>query len=227
MNNLKSYSAVITAILLHAGLSYAGEGNQPKFTHPRDISNPYLPLAELKQDILVSKDEKVERTARPEIKKVFEINGQKVESLTVEDKEFADGKLAEITLDYFAQDDDGNVYYLGEDVDEYKDGKVTGHNGAWLFGKDTQTPGILIPAHPKVGDKFRSEDVPKVTTEEDEVVSVTETVTVPFGTFKNCIKVKETPSDGKIEYKFYASGVGCIEELESDGSVKLKSHTKR
>jgi hypothetical protein len=199
----------------------------PPFSHPREITNPYLPLASLKQDILENKSERVERTAKPEVKKTFVIGGQTIEALAVEDTEFVGGKLAEITLDYFAQDDDGNVYYLGEDVDEYKNGKVSGHSGAWRLGKDTQTPGVLMPAHPKVGDKFMSEDVPKITWEKDEVVSISETVTVPAGTFFNCVKIKETASDGDTEIKFYAPGVGCIEEIERKTGLPLKSHTTK
>ena len=199
----------------------------PPFSHSREITNPYLPLASLKQDILENKSERVERTAKPDVKKTFVIGGQTIAALAVEDTEFVGGKLTEITLDYFAQDDDGNVYYLGEDVDEYKNGKVSGHSGAWLLGKDTQTPGVLMPAHPKVGDKFMSEDVPKITWEKDEVVSISETVTVPAGTFPNCVKIKERASDGATEYKFYAPGVGCILEAESDGELPLKSHTTK
>jgi hypothetical protein len=202
----------------------AGEKAAPVFSHPREITNPYLPLASLKQDVLENKDERVERAAKPEVKKTFQIGGQTVAALAVEDKEFAGGKLAEITLDYFAQDDAGNVYYLGEDVDTYSDGKISGHSGAWLLGKDTPVPGVLLPAHPKVGDKFRSEDVPNITVEEDEVVSVSEIVTVPAGTFHDCVKIKEKASDGDVEYKFYAPGVGCIKEVESGGALPLKSH---
>jgi hypothetical protein len=150
-----------------------------------------------------------------------------VDSLVVEDREFEDGKLTEVTLDYFAQSDDGAVYYLGEDVDEYENGKVTGHSGAWLYGVHTQRPGVLMPAHPRVGDKFKSEDVPKITTEDDEVLSVNETVTVPAGKFQNCIKIKEVLSDGGTEYKYYAPRVGCVRELPVDGDVPLKSHTTR
>jgi hypothetical protein len=198
----------------------------PRFSHSREITNPYLPLASLKQDILENKTERVERTAKPEVHKTFQIGGQTVEALTVEDREFtASGDLTEATLDYFAQDDDGNVYYLGEDVDEYKNGKVSGHGGAWLLGKDTQRPGLLMPAHPKIGDTFKSEDVPKITWEVDEVVSLSETVTVPAGTFQNCVKIKETASDGDTEIKFYAPDVGCIEEVESGGGLPLKSHS--
>jgi len=114
---------------------------------------------------------------------------------------------------------------LGEDVDEYKNGVVSGHSGAWLLGKDTKTPGVLMLAHPKVGDQFMSENVPKITWEKDTVVSLSETVTVPAGTFANCIKVKEKASDGTTEYKFYAPDIGCIKEVESGGGLLLVTHT--
>ena len=197
----------------------------PKFSHPRNITNPYLPLASLKQDVLENKSLRVERKARADVHKTIQVGGQTIEVLTVEDREYnSNGELTEATLDYFAQDDDGNVYYLGEDVDEYKNGKVNGHSGAWLLGKDTQKPGLLMPAHPKVGDKFKSEDAPPITWEADEIVSLSETAAVPAGTFSNCLKIKERASDGDTEYKLYAPGVGCIEEIEGKDPLVLKSH---
>jgi hypothetical protein len=200
-----------------------------KFSHPRDIYNPYLPLAYLKQDILTGTEEgakvRVERTLMPDQHKTFTIAGQEVEALAMEDREFHDGALEEVTLDYFAQDDAGNVYYLGEDVDDYKNGQVTGHDGAWLLGKDTQTPGVILPAHPKVGDKFQSEVVSKEVSESDEVVSTPETVTVPAGTYADCLKVKETTGDGATEYKYYAPGVGVVREVPPTGDEPLASHT--
>ncbi len=202
-----------------------------KFSHPRDITNPLLPLAYLKQDILEGTEAgakiRVERTLLPKKHKTFQIAGQKIDSLVMEDREFKDGKLAEVTLDYFAQDDEGNVYYLGEDVDEYENGKVVNHEGAWLLGKDTQNPGVIIPAHPKVGDKFKSEDVNKEIYEEDEIVSVSETVSVPAGTYENCVKVKETLADGTTEFKFHAPGVGWVREVPQGGDEVLISHTTR
>jgi hypothetical protein len=203
----------------------------PKFSHSREITHPYLPLGLVNEDILEGQEDgkqaRVERTAKPDLHKTFKLGKQKVEALVIEDRVFEDGKLMEVALDYFAQADDGTVYYLGEDVDEYKDGKVVGHEGAWLLGVHTQTPGVLLPANPKVGDKFKSEEVPKITTEGDEVMSLSETVTVPAGTFQNCLKVKELLSDGKTEYKYYAKGVGCVKELPADGELALKSHTTR
>lgn len=107
----------------------------PVFTHPKEITNPYFPIGTLEQDILVSKDERVERTAKPGIDKSILWHGKEIHALVVEDREVVDGKLEEVALDYFAQSDDGTVYYLGEDVDEYKDGKVSGHSGAWVAGQ--------------------------------------------------------------------------------------------
>ena len=158
-----------------------------KFSHPRDITNPYLPLASLKQDILEGTEDgkktRVERTLMPNKRRTFTIGNQEVESLVMEDRGFVDGKLEEVALDYFAQDDDGNVYYLGEDVDEYTDGRVTSHDGSWLFDRDTTIPCIVMPAQPEVGDQFKSENVSKEINESDEVISLTETATVPAGTY--------------------------------------------
>jgi hypothetical protein len=202
-----------------------------KFSHPRDITNPYLPLASLKQDILEGKEGgksvRVERTIKPDLRKTFKVGKQKVEALVMEDREFENGELAEVALDYFAQADDGTVYYLGEDVDEYRGGKVAGHSGAWLYGKQAKVPGVIMPAQPKVGDKFRPEDVPPITTEDDEVLAASETVTVPAGNYESCLKVKEVLSDGSVEYKYYAKGVGCVREVPEGGDLQLKSHTTR
>lgn len=199
-----------------------------KFSHPRDITNPYLPLVALKQDILEGKEGtktvRIERTAKPELHKTFKIGKQTVGALAVEDREFENGELSEVAMDYFVQADDGTVLYLGEDVDEYKNGKVASHSGSWMFGKDTKTPGVLMPGNPKVGDRFKSEDVSKDINEVDEVMSLSETVTVPAGTYKNCLKIKEKLADGEIEYKYFASGIGCVREVPAEGDVLLKSH---
>ena len=201
-----------------------------KFSHPREITNPYLPLASLKQDILEGTEDgkkvRIERTMKPEIRKTFQIGGKEVEVLVMEDREIEDGELTEVALDYFAQSDDGTVYYLGEDVDIYKGGQVTGHSGAWLYGKDTQTPGVIIPGSPKVGDHFKSEDVSATINESNEVVSVSETVKTPAGIYHDCVKVREALADGSIEYKCYAKGVGVVrEQTPPNGDVLLKSHT--
>jgi hypothetical protein len=202
-----------------------------KFSHPRDITNPYLPLASLKQDVLEgkegSKTVRIERTAKPDLHKKFKIGKQTVEALAVEDRETENGELAEVAMDYFVQANDGTVLYLGEDVDEYKNGKIVSHEGSWMFGKDTKTPGVMMPGQPKVGDVFKSEDVSKDINEVDEVLAIGETVTTPAGTYPNCLKLKENLADGSIEYKYFAPAVGCVREVPAEGDVLLKSHTTR
>jgi hypothetical protein len=199
-----------------------------KFSHPREITNPYLPLGSLQQDVLEGKEGgktvRIERTAKPSVRKTFKINKQTVEALAVEDREWENGQLAEVALDYFVQADDGTVLYLGEDVDEYKAGKLASHEGSWLFGKDTKIPGVMMPATPKVGDVFKSEDVSNEIHEVDEVLALSETVTVPTGTYEKCLKLKETLADGEIEYKYFAPGVGCVREVPAEGDVLLKEH---
>ena len=201
------------------------------FSHPRDITNAYLPLALLKQDVLEgSEDGKkvhIERTLKADLHKTFVVAGRTVEALAVEDREIEDGVLAEVATDYFAQDDAGTVYYLGEDVDEYRDGKVAGHEGSWLLGRDTQKPGVILPGHPRLGDKFKTEDVSKDINESDEVVSLTEDVVVPAGTYRDCVKVTEKLADGTTEHKYYARGVGVVREVPAVGDVRLQSHTAR
>jgi hypothetical protein len=227
---IKIIAGAAAVVMLIAGCASENSttGTQaelPKFSHSREITNVYLPLGSLKQDILKNDEERVERTGKPDVHKTFQVGDQTVEALAVEDREYnSNGELTEATLDYFAQDDDGNVYYMGEDVDEYKNGQISGHGGAWLYGKDTQHLGVVMPAHPRAGDKFKSENAPPITWEADEIVSSTETATVPAGTFQNCVKIKENSSDGDLEYKLYAPGTGCVEEIEGTAPLSLKSH---
>lgn len=214
-----------------AGKKAIGAG---KFSHPRDITNPYLPIATLKQDILEGSEEgkkvRVERTLLPEKHRAFTFDGQTFDSLVYEDRAFANGALEEVAIDYFAQDDAGTVYYLGEEVTDYDaSGKAldSGKAESWMLGTDTNQPGVVMPGNPKVGTKFKCEDVSKTINESDEVVAVGETVTVPAGTFTDCLKIKETLGDGSVEYKWYAKGVGAVREMPSDGDELLKSHTTR
>jgi hypothetical protein len=199
-----------------------------KFSHPTEITNPYLPLSLLKHDVLEGNEDgkkvHIDRIPRPDVHKVFKVAGQDVEAAAFEDRETEDGELAEVTIDYFAQDDAGNVYYFGEDVDEYKDGKVVGHEGGWLLGKDTPDPGVILPAEITVGDKFRSEDVSSEISEKDEIVSLSEDVTVPAGTFVDCVKVREQPAGENPEYKYCAKGVGVVREVPVGGDVVLITH---
>jgi hypothetical protein len=199
----------------------------PVFTNPTSITNPYLPLSSLNLHVLEGQEEgaplRVELTRKTGTK-TFTVNGKQVETLILEERESVDGELAEVSLNYFAQADDGTVYYFGEDVDDYEDGEVVDHSGAWLYGVHTQKLGVIMPAQPKVGDRFRPEDVAGITREDGTVVSVSETVTVPAGMFTNVLRVREDHPDDEVEFKYYAPGVGLIKEVEEDEEVSLISH---
>ena len=142
-----------------------------------------------------------------------------VKTRVVEERETKNEKLIEVSRNYFAIDKTtGDVYYFGEDVDTYTDGKVTGHGGAWLAGVDGARFGLMIPGKPKVGDKYYQEVAPKVAMDRAEVVSVTDEVKVPAGDFKNSLRTRETSAlEPGSEDKLYAAGVGLLK----DGSFVL------
>ncbi len=199
----------------------------PVFTNPTALTNPYLPYASMIRDTLQGTEGGqsvlIQRT-RMSGTKTFTMNGQTFEAMILEDRDSVNGVMEEVTLDYLAQSDDGTVYYLGEDVDIYQGGQVVSHDGGWLLGVNTNVAGILMPGQPAVGDKFRGEDVTGVTREDDEVLSVSETVTVPAGTYTNCVKIRETGSDGSVEYKYYAPNVGVVREAPAGGGLDLTAH---
>ncbi|MBI4873657.1 MAG: hypothetical protein HY822_03375 [Acidobacteria bacterium] len=140
-----------------------------------------------------------------------------VETRVVEDRETKNGQLAELTRDYYAIDSrTSDVCYFGEDVDEYRNGKVTGHPGAWLSGVKGARFGLMMPGTVQVGQKFYQEQAPGVAMDRAEVVGVGETVTMPAGVFNNCVHMKETSAleKGLAGHKWYAPGVGLVKDGE-------------
>src|SRR2546423_6717139 len=120
----------------------------PVFSHPTRILNPYLSFGTLKEDILVGKSgSQSARWERSSLNRTrtFMFHGKPVETMIVVDKDFVAGQLEEVTFDYFAESDAGGVYYFGEDVDEYQNGQVVGHSGAWHYGVDTNILGLIMP----------------------------------------------------------------------------------
>ena len=140
-----------------------------------------------------------------------------VETRVVEDRETKNGRLIELTRDYYAIDSATNdVYYMGEDVDVYKNGKVVSHEGSWLSGVNGAKFGLMMPGAPKTGQKFYQELAPGVGMDRAEIVSGGERITVPAGTFDKCIHVHETSKleKGASEHKWYAAGVGPVKDAE-------------
>ena len=121
------------------------------------------------------------------------------------------GDLVEDTYDYYAQDSAGNVWYFGEDTKAYS-GTAVSTAGTWYGGIDCALPGIVMNANPQVGDSYRQEYLPGEAEDQADVVSLTESVTVPYGTFTNCVMTKEYTAlaPGDVENKYYCENVGMV-----------------
>ncbi|MBI5472130.1 MAG: hypothetical protein HY961_07270 [Ignavibacteriae bacterium] len=143
-----------------------------------------------------------------------------VETRVVEERESVDGALVEVSRNFFAVGKQTkNIYYFGEEVDMYREGKVVSHEGAWQSGVRGARYGLMMPADPLRGSRFYQEVAPDVALDRAEVISTTEAVKTAAGRFKNCLKVEETTPlepDTK-EAKLYAKNIGLIR----DGSLSL------
>jgi hypothetical protein len=195
-----------------------------RFSHPTRIDNPFLPISEFHRCRLSGRDEgdpiSVTRTVLGRTRR-FRIDGRTVHAAVVRDRVTSRGSLIESTHDFFAQNDGGSVYYLGERVSEYEHGKLVSHEGQWMVGKDTRHPGLLMPAHPRFGDSWRSERVPGVSHEIDRVVRVNGHDRIGDRRYRHVITVREDARPPReIEFKRYARGTGVI--TEANGSVRLR-----
>ena len=178
-------------------------------------TNPYFILEPGYFLLLESGGEQLKVTVLDETRKVGN-----VETRVVEERETKDGKLVEVSRNYFAISKRTNaVFYFGEDVDMYKDGKVTSHEGAWISGVNGARFGMMMPGTPLLSAKYYQEIAPRVAQDRAEIVSLSETLKTPAGEFKNVLKIAETtPLEiGAKEFKYYARGVGLIQ----DGDLKL------
>lgn len=135
-----------------------------------------------------------------------------VEALTYRDRVFVEGVLVEDTRDYLAQDKEGNVWYFGEEVDNYEDGVLKDHEGSFMAGEDGAKPGIWIKAEQIVGDSYRQEYYPGEAEDIREVVAVDQTVTTELATYTGCVQTFDwTPLDLESrEHKYHCPEVGAL-----------------
>jgi hypothetical protein len=154
-----------------------------------------------------------------------------VRTVVVHDSVFTDGELTEDTFDWYASDQFGNVWYFGEDSREIDHGQVVSTEGSWEAGVNNARAGIIMEAHPHVGDQYRQEFAAGVAEDMAEVVSLDKSVPLPAGwpmmslffptnPFEHCIKTRETSpfEPTVVGWKYYAPGIGVVLELERDGN---------
>jgi len=148
------------------------------------------------------------------------------EARVVRDTVNVDGELAEDTWDWYAQDADGNVWYLGEDTAEYENGEVTTREGSWESGMDGALPGVVMLGDPQVGTSYRQEFLEGEAEDYAEVVSLDETVEAGGETYTGCLKTNDLSAiDPDLdESKYYCSGIGTVLVEEPDATEELISY---
>jgi len=180
--------------------------------------NPFFILEPGFQLTFASKDEKLTITVLDEI---VPVGG--VTTRVVEEREWKAGKLVEVSRNYFAIcQDTQDVFYFGEEVDDYQDCAVIGHGGAWRADQPGTKPGLIMAGSPRLGMKYYQEIAPGVAMDRAEVVDLEASLKTPAGMFEHCLKTREGSAlkPQEEESKLYAPGIGLIK----DGGMLLTQH---
>lgn len=225
MSNKITFLAVALMFLVSGAYVHAAEPMLPDFesaifSDPTTIDNPWYTLP---VGVVFSYEGESENGRETETVEntgdTKEIMG--ISAVVQRDLVYLDGELIEDTRDYLAQDDEGNVWYLGEDVDNYEDGVLVDHEGSWLAGEDGAQPGFWITAHPKKGDVYYQEFLKGEAEDVAQVMSLNAKVKTDLGVFKGCLKTKDTTrlEPGVVEYKYY-----CLQEGMLVQEVNKKDH---
>ena len=215
---------IVLAPLTHA-LAANGPGSRPAPTCPgfsagnfrksTSIDNPYFPVV---PGTRFTYKGTVHKTPVVDIVTVTHntrtLDG--VKTIEVRDQVFEAGVLTEDTLDWYGQDDQGNVWYFGELATQLPAGT---HDGSWTAGVNGAQPGYIMEAAPNVGDVYCQENAPGAAQDAAQVLSVTASRSVPFGTFTgNVLQTKDySLLEPKNENKFYEPGVGMLEAISITG----------
>lgn len=211
----------------------------PVFSTPLHITNAYFPFQPGGAKVFTGTDGRKRVIAVDvylEETRDFALHGATVTCRIMREYAYERGDLIEIADNYFAQSDDGTVYYFGEVVDNYEGGVVANHNGSWLVGGpqagdplDTAVatvPAVFMPGTPALGDIFKPEDLFPLVDETAEIVAVGKTVQVPAARFTEVIILKETTQlSPAVERKWYAPGVGVIMVKGKTEVLKLAAST--
>jgi hypothetical protein len=203
-----------------AARSTLPQGSDPVKLDPADftteIDNPYWPISKGKRWVYRNAEEHIVVTRTSRKKTVAGIPAVVLTDVVTSP---GSGDYVEVTKDWYAQDADGNVWYLGEDTKEYENGRVASTEGSWEHGVDGAYAGIIIPADPKPGLEYRQEYYKGEAEDAAKVLSLDATAKAPFGTFENCLKTEDTTrlEPDVVEYKYYAKNVGPVLRTNAEG----------
>ena len=226
---------VTVAGIWQGGIAAAGtcpvalpQGDEPVTLDPADfverIDNPYLPFLPGSRWVYRETDteggrQRVKVTVTSRTRAILGID-----ATVVHDKVTERGDLIENTFDWYAQDECGNVWYLGENTKEYEDGKIVSTAGSWEAGVDGAQAGVVMPGEPQVGLSYRQEYLEGEAEDAAEIVSLDEQAEVPFGHFQDVLLTKEiTPIEPNVlELKLYAPGIGMVLAVGISGGSDLE-----
>ena len=137
----------------------------------------------------------------------------------VRDTAREDGAIVEDTIDWYAQDSAGNLWYLGEQTAEFENGKIVSRHGSFEAGRNGAQPGIILPAHPEVGQRYRQEYLKGEAEDIGQVLATDEQIQVPAGHYRHAVLTKDTSGiePDVVEYKLYGPGVGPALTLTASG----------
>ena len=210
-------------LLLLAGCGGSGVTSLPRGAEPANldpaefvprIDNPYWPMARGSKWVYRENDSRDEVTVSNRTKRILGIA-----ATVVHDVVSGDGEVTEDTWDWYAQDRDGNVWYLGEDTKEYESGKLKTTTGSWEAGVEGAEAGVIVPGKPEIGLTYRQEYEQGEAEDEGRILSLDERVQVPFGTFDHVLMTKDYSrlEPNMLEHKFYAKGVGPVLTIAVSG----------
>jgi hypothetical protein len=222
--------ALVAIVVVAAGCGEGSTGALPSGSEPvsldpadfsTEITNPYWPMAP--GDCLIYREtgdggaaRRVVVTVTPDTKTIMGIDARVVHDVVSED-----GQVIEDTFDWYAQDADGNLWYLGEDTKEYENGKLKTTEGSWEAGVDGAQPGIIVPAQPEPGMSYREEYYKGHAEDGASVLTLDALAKVPYGTYDNLLQTRNYSGiePDVVEEKFYASGIGPVLEVTISGGV--------
>ena len=183
----------------------------PRFSNPTNVTNPLFPISKLHSVVLngrvSGKAFRTETTLLSETRVIEWSKGRCVKTLVSQYFAYLDGRIEEVALDFYAQGDDGSVWYFGEDVYNYEDGVIADTSGTWLAGKEGPAAMIMLAA-PKVGDVHRPENIPGLVWEEVAAKTIDKTVDGPRGRIPGALIASELHDDGSFSDKVFAPGYG-------------------
>jgi hypothetical protein len=211
--------ASLLAVAVAGGCGSTDSGAATSSRFSTRIDNPYWPMSPGSRWISREREEGHVFRVSVAVTRKTKVVASGVRARVVHDIVTEKGRVVENTYDWYAQDEAGNVWYLGEDTKAYEPGKPVSTKGSWEDGVDGARRGIAMPARPRVGMSYRQEYYRGHAEDQGRVLRLDQRATVPFGTFKHLLETKDFTrlEPDATEHKFYARGIGPILTLAVHG----------